>query len=519
MSAMEFDSSNIHDIEKIIDVVLSFGSETRYSQLLDIILTKMIELTNSDAGTLYIVEDKQLHFGIIKNASLNIYQSSGLVCINAPENGMVNFPSIPLNKDNIDNISAYAAIKNKIVIIDDVYTNQDFNFSGPKNYDKLTGYRTQSMLALPLSISMDILGSNVLGVIQLINAKDPVTGKVVPYHNIDNPPIIPSLAKIASNTLGNLLHMQEIRELFRSFIAMLSQAIDERSSYNNLHTQNVAWYCNTFAKYLSARFEPVSPFYFDENRIERITVAALLHDIGKIVTPLDIMDKSDRLGQRRSSIFYKFEIKRLQLENDMLKGLITKEALNAEMTKINEAAALVETINSLSVLDDEHLAQVGALSRFTYKDELGKIMPLLNPEDIDMLSIRRGTLTDKERAVMQEHVVTTGRLLDQISSWKHYENIPEWTRNHHELLDGTGYPRGLKDSEIDIETCIITIADIFEALTASDRPYKKAVPVDKAITILQDMAAKGKLHKELTALFINSQLWLDCPTITSGGRD
>jgi len=509
----------MHNIEKIIDVVLSFGSETRYSMLLDIILTKMIEITHSDAGTLYILEDNCLHFGIIKNASLNIYQSSGLVCINAPENGTINFPPIPLDKNSIDNISAYAAINNEIVSIDDVYTSQRFNFSGPKKYDKLTGYHTQSMLVLPLSIPIDNQGHHVLGVIQLINAKDPETGEVVPYTNIDNPPIIPSLSKIASNTLGNLLHMQEIREMFRSFIAMLTQAIDERSAYNNLHTQNVAWYCNTFTKYLSTKFEPNQPLYFDESRIERITIAALLHDIGKIVTPLEIMDKSDRLGQRHAGLLYRFEIKRLQLENDMLKGLINTQVFEAETAKINNAISTVETINTLNVLDDEHLSQVKELGKLAYRNEDGATVPLLEGEDITMLSIRKGTLTDKERAVMQGHVIATGKLLDKISSWKYYGNIPELTRNHHELLDGSGYPRGLKENEIDTETCIITIADIFEALTAHDRPYKKAVPVEKALTILTDMAEQGKLHKELVALFIESKLWLYCPTTNAKGCD
>ena len=510
VSFMKINNDNMHDIEKIIDVVLSFGSETQYSRLLDIILTKMLEITNSDAGTLYILEDKQLHFGIIKNSSLNIYQSSGLVCIDAQGSGTINFPPISLDTKSIDNISAYAAVNNEIVAIDDVYTNQRFNFSGPKNYDKMTGYRTQSMLALPLSVSMDNQ-EHVLGVIQLINAKDPDTGKVVPYHNIDNPPIIPSLSKIASNTLGNLLHMQEIRELFRSFIAMLTKAIDERSAYNNLHTQQVAWYCNSFAKYLSSKFEPDSPYYFDENRIERITIAALLHDIGKIVTPLDIMDKSDRLGGRRQGLFYRFEIKRLQLENDMLKGLISSETCARETARIDNAAALAKTLNTLNILDDEHISQVTELGKLTYRNELGETAPILDFEDINMLSTRRGTLTEEERAVMQGHVISTGKLLDQISSWKYYGDIPEWTRNHHEYLDGSGYPRGLKAGEIGIETCIITIADIFEALIANDRPYKQAVPVDKAITILTDMADKGKLNKELVALFTESKLWLECP--------
>ena len=503
---------NFDDIERILDVVLAFGSETRYENLLGIILTKMMEITNSDAGTLYIVEDGKLHFRIIRNVSLNIYKSSGLMRTkphDETEADEINLPPIVLDKNNIDNVSAYAAINNEIVAIDDVYESQRFNFSGPKNYDKMTGYRTRSMLALPLTVSLEALDPNVLGVIQLINAKNRESGEVVPFGNIYDLPLIPALSQMASNSLGNLIHLREVRLLFRSFVAVLTQAIDERSTYNNYHTQNVSWYCNAFAKYLSKRFEPGHPFYFDSNRKDRITIAALLHDIGKIITPLYIMDKSDRLGPRLEAVRYRFEIKRLQLENDMLSGLISTKDFEAEASEIAESLEFIESVNKQSFLGDEQHAQVQTLAKLVYKNKLGETVPLLDDEDIEFLSIRKGTLSNDERVIMQDHVALTGRLLDQITSWKYYRDVPEWARNHHEFLDGSGYPRGLKGDELSIETCIITIVDIFEALTASDRPYKKAMPIDKSLKILDEMAEEGKLHKELVNLFTESKVWQD----------
>jgi len=488
-----------YDFEKVFDVVLAFNSETRYDKLLDIILTKMMEITRSDGGTLYIVEDGKLCFRIIKNISLGIFQSDD----------EINLPPIVMDSNNIENVSAYAALNNEIVMIDDVYTSDKFSFSGPKNFDKKMGYTTKSMLALPLVVSRN-KELEVLGVIQLINATDTNTGEVVPYGNVFTPPVITALANLAANTLANLMHMCDIKMLFHSFVAVMTQAIDERSRYSGTHTHSMAKCCRNFALYLQDLFSPSHPYYFDENRVEKLTVAALLHDIGKIVTPVHIMDKTSRLGDKISSVRDRFEIKRHQNEIDFLKGILSKEIYDKEEKALSDSLMLVETVNPSGFLPEDAFAKVEKLADITYRNVQGEVVPLLDEYDMEALSIRKGTLTASERAQMEDHVVITGRLLDKMAFWKYYKNykdVPELARNHHEFLDGSGYPRKLTAKDIHLETCIMTIADIFEALVAADRPYKRSVPVDKALSILGEMAEEGKLHKELVKLFAESKVW------------
>jgi len=494
-----FEKGYIYDFEKVFDVVLAFNSETRYEKLLDIILTKMMEITRSDGGTLYIVEDGKLHFRIIKNISLGIFQSED----------EINLPPILLDAENIENVSAYAALKNEIVMIDDVYSSNKFNFGGPKNFDKNMGYTTKSIIALPLSAS-HTQDQEVLGVIQLINATNIKTGKTVPYGSIFAPPVITALANLAANTLANLMHMRDMKMLFYSFVAVMTQAIDERSSYSSTHTQTVANLCRDFALYLSANFSEDHPYYFDENRVEKLTVAALLHDIGKIVTPVHIMDKATRLGDRMHILRNRFEIKRHQLEIDLLKETMSQKTYNIEIKRLNDALALAEAVNPAGFLSEEIFMKVEALADLTYRDAIGHVVPLLDEHDMEALLIRKGTLTRRERLLMEDHVVITGRLLDKMDFWiyyKQYKDVPDLARNHHEFLDGSGYPRKLTAEDLHLETCIMTIADIFEALTAHDRPYKPGVPVDKALHILQEMVEEGKLHGELVKLFAQSKVW------------
>ena len=486
-----------YDIKKIFDVVLAFNSELRYEDMLNIILSKMMEITNSDAGTLYIVDEGKLHFRIVKNKTLGIHQS-------ADDN--IDLPPVQLDKNNIENISAYTALNNEIVVIEDVYESERFNFTGPKNYDKITGYRTQSMMVLPLATYWN-KNVEVLGVIQLINATDPIAKKVVPYGNVFSPPIIPALANVAANTLTNLIHIREIRMLFKSFVSAMVHAIDERSKYNSNHTQKVTRLCEIFARHLNKKFPPGHPFNFDDVHLEELTMSAMLHDIVKIVTPVSIMDKADRLGERLDLVRSRFEIKKNQIEIDMLKGHITNEAYLIEIERLTSALKLVETVAITEFLTEDMAYEVQKLAGLTYKNPNGKDVPLLEPIDIECLSIRRGTLTNKERGIMQEHVSVTNRILHNIAFKKYYKNVPKWARSHHEFLDGSGYPLGLKGPELAPEACIITIMDIFEALTASDRPYKKAMPVEKALGILIEMANAGKLHQELVQLFIDSQVW------------
>ena len=487
-----------YDINKIFEVVLAFNGEHDYVKLLDIILTKMMEMTDSDAGTLYMLEEGKLHFRIIRNIGLNIFQSG---------EELASFPPVVLDPGNIENVCAYSAIKNEIVLVDDVYDKKSrFNFAGPKKYDKMTGYRTRSMLVMPLCATVDD-SPEVIGVIQLLNAKNPKTGEPDIYGDIFNPPVIPALTRVATNTLTNIIHMRDIRDLFYSFVNVTTQAIDERSPYNKNHTQNIADYCEAFALFLSEQYPQGHPYHFSEKRQEHLKIAALLHDIGKIITPLPIMDKPDRLGIRKEALFYRLELKRLQLEIDWLSGRLTLTQYQNEEDKLKKARELIEVQNVASYTGPEFLAKVPRLAELTYKNPQGKIIPLLEAEDLECLCIPKGTLTQVERAIMQDHVVLTGRLLDRIRPWKYYADVPKWARDHHEFLDGTGYPNRLSADQIALETCIITIMDILDALIAGDRPYKQPVPIDKAMDILESMAEEGKLHKEMVGLLKKSKIW------------
>ena len=486
--------------DRLLDVVLAFNSEVDYVSLLNIILTKMMEITYSDAGTLYIISEGKLHFRILKN---NTFQMSKIA---GPEDEIA-LPPIVLNEKNIENVSAYCAIHNEAIIIEDVYEDNRFNFSGPRNYDEMTGYRTRSMLVIPLSTVYDG-ETEVLGVIQLLNTTNPDTGQPFSYEDIYDPDIIIPLAKIASNTLANLTRIREIHEVFNSFVGVMTQAVDERSQTTKYHTQNVSNYCEAFTKYLSYTFPEDHPLHFSERHKDRLAMAALLHDIGKIATPTHILDKAEKLiDTQLKEIKYRFEIKKHQLHVDLLTGCLTGDNYDEHMAELEFAIDLIEQVNKSSFLSDKDYERINRLASITYADPQGKIIPILTEEDLATLTIRKGTLTPDEWVLMRDHVSATGRLLDRMTFWKYYKGVPKWARDHHEFLDGTGYPNGLRGNDIAVETRIITIMDIFDALTATDRPYRTGMSPDKAVAILKDMAKEGKLNRELVDIFAESRLW------------
>ena len=481
--------------DEILDIILAFNQETNYEALLDSLVEKLMQLTNSDAGTLYILKGDELHFCIVKNKSLHI---------NHTMSSLSSLPPVELNGENINNASAYAALKKRVVIIDDIYRDSRFNFSGPRNYDSITGYRTKSMLVLPL-ISYGKTEQRLVGVLQLINAKDRETDQVSSYDSIDIS-VFMALSKIAANILSNNVQAQELNQ-FDLLVAVTTEAIDERSSYSRNHTQNVSKYCRSFAEYLHLNFLPGDKYFFSETDINGIALAALLHDIGKIITPLEIMDKSDRLGNKIKDIRYRFVIRSHQLEISSLKGIISPENYIAEQTRLDNALAFIEKTNTATALSDEDIKQVAELASLTLLDPSGVNIPILNKNELDSLAIRFGTLTATEREIMQEHVIITARLLNKIPFVSDYKKVPTWAKNHHEFLDGTGYPNQLTGDDLDNGSRILTIIDIFDALIATDRPYKEGIAVEKSLDILRSMADEGKLDAELVNLFAKSKAW------------
>ena len=483
---------NQSDVNKILEMGLLLSSEQDLDRLLEHIFQSMMKLAHCDAGTLYLLDGEELHFRIVRNDTLGTYSNG---------NEVPPLPPVPLRRENV---CAFSLLENRIVRIPDVKNCSEYDFTGPNHYDAMTGYNTKSMLVAP----MRSREGEPIGVIQLINAIDP-DGKICEFPE-ELALVVGSVASQTAITIQNVRYLEEIKELFHSFVKVMSSAVDERTPYNGSHTRHMVEYCDRFVDYLNQRAagsgkeEPFTPAHREE-----LLMSVWLHDIGKLVTPLEVMNKSARLmPEQHINFLHRMEVVRLRSEVDLLSGRISAEEREDIIRRTREAAELIDSINGVGDLSDEHLAELDSLAALTYNDENGQSLPWLTPEEYSMLSIRKGTLSEEERHIMEEHVSITDKLLSQIHFPKNLANVPLWATAHHEFLNGSGYPNRQKGKEIPYETRIITILDVFDALVADDRPYKPGMPVDEALAILQDMAEReGKLDPELTELFCQSKCW------------
>jgi len=318
--------------------------------------------------------------------------------------------------------------------------------------------------------------------------------------------ITDKIAHITAIAEINEKHFAETKELFNSFVKVMTAAIDERTPYNANHSIKVAGYTGQFIRYLREKYELGSPYHMDENREQQLVMAAYLHDVGKIVTPLEVMDKASRLGSRLPAVMDKFAIKKMFDRVQFLSGKISETEYNAGVENINDTLAFVERVNTAGFLPDEDIERVKALKQITYIDDSDNTVSVFDDSDIVSLSTRKGTLTDAERGIMEEHANVTERLLGNMKFPGELEHVPAWAKSHHEFIDGTGYPHKIAAEQVSIEVRILTMMDIYDALTARDRPYKRAMPHDGAVKILRAMVDEGKLDGELVRLFIESEI-------------
>lgn len=469
------------EVKKLLRLGVLLSAERDMDQLLRTILECMMDLARCDAGTLYLLEDGTLRAGYVSNRSQSI---DGI-------------PPVPLDRENV---CALAFLEGRAVAVDDVYSCGEYNFSGPIRYDALTGYRTRSMLAVPM-VGRE---GEKIGVLQLINALDDA-GQACPFPE-EMTLVLQSAASQAAVTIQNVRYLEQVRQAFRSFVRVMSAAIGELTPYNASHTRHMAACCQSFLDYLDAQpgREPYSAARRDE-----LLMSVWLHDVGKLVTPLEVMNKAGRLTpEQRAAVAHRLETIRLLGRIEALSGGMDQEQYAALAEQTAGAWALIERIDRADFLPEEDLARVRTLAGRTYRDEDGCVRPWLTEEERDMLSIRGGTLSARERQIMQSHANLTDMLLSQIQFPAELRHVREWAASHHELLDGSGYPRHLSADQIPEEVRIITILDIFDALVAADRPYKKGKPVAKALAILRDMAGReGKLDGSLTELFAASRCW------------
>ena len=481
------------EMKKVLEMGVLLSAERDMDRLLDQILSCAMDLARCDGGTLYLLDGDVLRFKIMRTDSLGTRSGR--------DGRAPDLPPVRLSRENV---CALALLEDRTISIQDVYHAPGCDFSGPIAYDALTGYHTQSMLVVPMRGRR---GERV-GVLQLINALDS-QGNICAFQE-EMALVLESLASQAAVTIQNVRYIREIRELFASFVRVMSAAVDERSPYNANHSRRMAQCGGKFVDWLNARAEERGEEPpFPPARREELLMSIWLHDIGKVTTPLEVMDKANRLPPLQYARLDNHLLDAWYCAKiDCLEGRITEQELESITLSTCWAGELTEEMNEAEFLSDEQLECLAGFKNRTYTDR-GYTRPWITDEEYAMLTIRKGTLAPEELEKMRRHVVMTDKMLSQIHFSRSLSHVRSWAASHHEKLNGTGYPRGLKGEEIPYEVRIITILDIFDALVADDRPYKPGMPIEKALDILTIMAKKeGKLDPQLTELFIESKCWV-----------
>ncbi len=505
------------DLEKVVHDLTEIGKElsakNNLETLLEMIISNSLKITTADSAWLCLLEDGRLNFKIAHCQSLNIH------LIEQPEHP-IDFPFASLDL-NDSNIAGLIALQKITVNIPNVYENNLFNIDLIKNFDQKFGYKTKSLLAVPLLNHED----DVIGVLHLFNAMNATTGEIFPFRKRSErfAESISSQAAVAITKL-NLIH--DMERLFEAFVDVMATAIDEKSPVTGGHIRRVANLTMTMAHVINEQKEgKFQKINFNSDEMYELKMAGLMHDIGKVTTPVEIVEK----GKKLQTIFDRVEFIDLRLqyiiqkkksENYLQKiTLMEKGSSTEEIKKLDE-----ETKNQLDELEeirlflvkcnepgeflaDEKIERLKDIAKMTFIDDSGQEQTLLREDELMNLCIRKGSITEAERKKMQAHAAMTIKMLKQIPFTKKLQGIPNFAGAHHEFINGKGYPLGLKDDEIPIQGKLMAVTDIVEALTASDRPYKKSMPLRQVYIILRDMAQKDELDSDMVDLFINENVY------------
>ena len=517
---MDSTSDLFRRLEQLNAIGAALSKERDINRLLETILIAAKTITHADGGTLYrVTEDgKALRFEILRTDSLDI-------AMGGTTGNTINFPNLPLTNDkgdaNDSMVAAYAAIHDKTVNIADAYTEAGFDFSGTRSFDERTGYRSQSFLTVPMKNHE----GEIIGVLQLINALDPETRKVRPFASADQS-LAESLASQAAIALTNRLLITQLEELFEAFINLINLAIDEKSPYTGGHCQRVPALTMMLADAADAASEgPLAAFKMDDRDRYELKIAGLLHDCGKVTTPVHVVDKATKLHtlfDRIHLIDTRFEVLKRDAE---IRALRQQLAQRGGGDAVAEDAVWQGYLEEVRVLDEEReflrKANVGGEamkeadqqrvrdigSRHKWRDVDATESDFLSADEADNLAIRAGTLTQKEREIINYHIVATIKMLEQLPWPKHLTKVPEYAGGHHERMDGKGYPKGLTREQMSLQARMMGIADIFEALTAKDRPYKPGMKLSQAMGIMANFRKNGHIDPDLFEVFVRQGVY------------
>lgn len=556
--------------QRLINIGIALSAEKDTNSLMERILLEAKDMGNADAGTLYIrTKNDELKFEIVRTDSLGIAQG-GTTGVE------VTLQPVPMygedHQPNNQFVVTHSALTGETINIADAYNSDEFDFSGTKKFDEGTGYRSKSLLSVPLKNNVN----DVIGVLQLLNSKDPDTGDVVPF-SPEIQPLIEALASQAAVALDNALLIEAQKNLLESFIELMASAVDAKSPYTGGHCQRVPELTEMLTRAACGWQEaPFADFDLDEDEWYELHIGAWLHDCGKVTTPEYVVDKATKLEtitDRIHEVRTRFEVVKREAVIECQEKIINggnadelRQELEGRLAQIDDDYNFIANCNvGGEFMDPELIERVKQIAKTkwtrTLDDRIGIAREELdrkerepvqelpceedlladrtdhifehdgvvhsadpdnpygfkldvpehkfNKGEIYNLSITRGTLTEEERFKINDHIVQTIVMLESLPFPKHLEQIPEIAGGHHEKMDGTGYPKRLKGSEMSIPARIMAIADVFEALTAADRPYKSPKTLTASIKIMAAMVKDAHLDGDIFRLFLESGVYLD----------
>lgn len=521
---MDIDTQDLMNrLHALNNIGVALTSETDGTRLLERILQAARDLTFADGSTLYTkTEDDQLKFEIMLSETLDIHQGG-------TSDTPISMPLLPLydkaGEPNMKLVAVAAAITKKTINIPDVYQKTNFEFSGTWKFDKRMGYRSKSFLTIPMMNHEE----EVIGVLQLINARTPDTKQIKEF-SFQEQQLVESLASQAAVALLNQRLIAEHKHLFKSFIQLIAKGIDDKSPYTGTHCERVPvitmMLANATSRCRHNQDAEISAFTLNEDLEYEIWVASMLHDCGKIVTPEHIIDKSTKLEtiyDRVHQVDTRYTVLRRDAEIEYLKEKIAQLEAGEVVDETKITRKLSQKYKTLETerqfihhcnigrefMTEEDIQKVHEIAKRTWFNHENKQRPLLLPDEVYNLTIAKGTLTPEERKVINHHIVATIDMLNELPYPKNLRNVPEFAGGHHERMDGKGYPNGLTREQMSIPARIMGIADVFEALTASDRPYKKPMTLSTALTILGRMKEDNHIDPDLFDIFVHEKVYYE----------
>ncbi len=512
-------------LEQLNDIGSALSEEKNLEGLLEKILIAAKTITRADGGSLYLTEKDRLRFAIVRTDSLGIAMG-GTTGVEVPF-----YPIHLYSKDGSANdkmVVAYAAVTGKTVNIADAYTEAGFDFSGTRNFDKKTGYRSKSFLTVPMKNHQ----GETIGVLQLINQLLPNSKEIAPFSEADQR-LAESLSSQAAIAITNRQLIDQLESLFESFINLINTAIDDKSPYTGGHCQRVPELTMMLAEAVNGSGSgPLGAFSMSDKDRYELKIAGMLHDCGKITTPVHVVDKSTKLEtiiDRIGMVDTRFEVIKRDAQITALEEKLElmgqsgvddvirderfhkiEQELSETIRRCDEDREFLRHSNvggeAMSKEAQERVSRIG--SQYQWTDPSGNAANFLSDNEIENLSIARGTLTGAEREIINHHIVATIKMLEALPWPKHLQNVPEYAGGHHERMDGKGYPRGLTRDQMSVQARVMGIADIFEALTACDRPYKNGKTLSESLAILGNFRKNGHIDPDLFDVFIRQKVYL-----------